>query len=94
MILAVGLALLQVAAAASPPADPPASVSVRIIPATPVPVEPLICKSSVVTGSLIAKRKQCLTRAQWRYVDDVQRQQNQELLDNQRTKQGCGGPAC
>lgn len=56
--------------------------------------QPLICKSSVATGSLIAKRKQCLTKAQWRYVDDVQRQQNQDLFDDQRSKQGCNGPTC
>ena len=93
------VALFQAAAVPMPeaPSAPPApaaapTVAVRIVPATPLPAaQPLICKSSIETGSLIAKRKQCLTKAQWRYVDDLQRQQTQQLFDDQRTKPGCGG---
>ena len=104
MILAAAFALVaaQTGGSVNPePAPPPAAAppfAVRVVPATPVPTaatpQPLICKSSIVTGSLIAKRKQCLTKAQWQYVDDVQRQQNQQMMDDQRSKQGCGGPAC
>lgn len=30
----------------------------------------IVCKTSVETGSLIAKRKTCLTRKQWEYVNN------------------------
>jgi hypothetical protein len=101
-MLAMMVAAMAVQALADPPADrptagDPAVVAVRIVPPAPLAAatpQPLICKSSIETGSLIKRHRQCLSQAQWRYIDDVSHQQNQQLFDDQRTKQGCGGPAC
>ncbi|UAJ10348.1 hypothetical protein [Polymorphobacter megasporae] len=100
--VAAALAFASPAFAGAPgdapvPTDPAPPFAVKIIPATLQPVvarQPLICHSSIETGSLIQRRKQCLTKSQWRYVEDVQDQQNRQLLDDQRSKQGCNGPDC
>ncbi len=87
-----------VALAAPVAADPPTGdsvppVVVRIIPATPVVAaeapQPLICRSSVETGSLIQRHKQCLTKAQWRYVDDQHQGAARKLVEDQMTKPFC-----
>ena len=78
--------------------DPAPAVRVHIIPPeTPIAApgqpstapQPLICRSMLMTGSLIARRKQCLTKAQWRYVHDAHEQEARKLmLDNM------GRPSC
>ena len=86
--------------------DPPPTVIVRTVPhaaaasapvAAPVPSatpEPLICRTSIATGSLIAKHKQCLTKAQWRYVDDAHETEARRLMLENMSKPGCNGPSC
>lgn len=70
---------------------------VPVPPATPVPAatpQPLICRSSIATGSLIARHRQCLTKAQWRYVDDQHEAEARRYVGDGTTRQGCNGPAC
>lgn len=103
-MLAATIALIAAPAAGDPPVVAPAAgdppvVAVRIIPAAPAPSpaavqQPLVCKSSVETGSLIKRNKRCLTKAQWRYVDDVQRQQTQRLIDDNRDRPPGDGGIC
>ncbi len=61
----------------APPAPPPAAPPGDKLPAqTPADLakikyqSEIVCRSSVETGSLIARRKICLTRKQWQYVND------------------------
>ena len=59
----------------------------------PAPVEEKrICRSSLETGSLIKKRKTCLTRSQWRYVDDAHSDEVRRMqLENTNKQSGEGG---
>lgn len=91
--VSVAGALLAVGANAQtlPPADGPsvanAPVVVKIIPATnPQPSDAKryktenICRSSVETGSLVIKRKSCLTQKQWEYVDQAHRDEARKMM--------------
>ncbi len=40
----------------------------------------IVCRSSVETGSLIAKRKTCLTGKQWEYVDQAHRDEARKMM--------------
>ena len=40
----------------------------------------LVCKTSIETGSLIAKRKTCLTRKQWQYVNEQHEDEARKLM--------------
>ncbi|UAJ11352.1 hypothetical protein [Polymorphobacter megasporae] len=40
----------------------------------------VVCRSSLETGSLIRKRKSCLTRKQWEYVDQEHRDEARKLM--------------
>ncbi|MGI4880610.1 MAG: hypothetical protein ACRYG4_24360 [Janthinobacterium lividum] len=86
-------ALLAVAVNAQtpPPADSPSVVNspvvVKIIPATiPQPSDAQryktenVCRSSIETGSLVTKRKSCLTRKQWEYVDQAHREEARKMM--------------
>lgn len=45
----------------------------------------IVCKTSIETGSLIARHKTCLTRSQWQYVTDENERQARKLVeDNNR----------
>ena len=89
------LALAGAAATAASTGHPATVVGVGIVPAAPSPVaQPLICHSDVETGSLIKRHKVCLTKKQWRYVNEVSHNQAQQLIDDQRTRSGCNGPSC
>ena len=85
-------------ALAGAPVYPPASAdtappfAVKIVPATPLPVavpQPLICRSAIETGSLIQRHKQCLTKAQWRYVDDQHETAARKLMEDSMSKPNC-----
>ncbi len=86
-------ALVAVATSAqtTPPADSPAPPSnfpvVKIVPApTPGQVaaqrykSEIVCRTTIETGSLIAKRKTCLTPKQWDYVDQEHRDEARKLM--------------
>lgn len=81
----------------APPSPPPAAPTGDMVPAnTPAQLAAekykteIVCKTSVETGSLIARKKTCLTRKQWQYVNN----QNEDfarklMMDNM----GKGPPA-
>ncbi len=80
--------------------ESPPAIVFRTIPATPaaaatpsipvaVPAQPLIRRSSLETGSLIAPHKQCLTRAQWRYVDDQHEAEARRYVADGTTRPNC-----
>ena len=58
------------------------------IPIKTAVVEPIICHSSIETGSLVRRKKVCLTRKQWSYVNDTNHDQAQQLIDDNRSKGG------
>ena len=58
----------------------------RVAPQTPAEMAAikyrteLVCKTSIETGSLIAKRKTCLTRKQWAYVNEAHEDEARKLM--------------
>ena len=42
----------------------------------------VVCKTTVETGSLIARRKTCLTRKQWQYVNDQNERDARKLVED------------
>ena len=56
-------------------------------PATMPKPEPVICKRTAKTGSLIAKTKQCMTRDEWKQTE----QANRDQVDNIMARGNCGG---
>lgn len=48
----------------------------------------VVCRTSVETGSLIAKKKTCLTRKQWQYVSDENERTARRFVEDNTTKQG------
>lgn len=56
-------------------------------PQTP-PKPKLICKRSADTGSLIAKRRECKTRAEWDRLAESARLSQQYEIDRQMTRSG------
>ena len=48
----------------------------------------LVCKTSVEIGSLIAKRKTCLTRKQWQYVNDENERDARKFVQDNTSKPG------
>ncbi len=47
-----------------------------------------VCKTTIETGSLIAKKKTCLTRKQWQYVNDENERTARRFVEENTTKQG------
>ncbi len=86
---------LPLAAAAD--AAPAPIVRYHVVPATPVAAattaQPLICRSTLATGSLIARHKQCLTKAQWRYVDDQHEAEARRLMIDNMGRPSCNDAA-
>jgi predicted secreted protein len=69
-MLALGLAMPARAATSAAPAD------TTIAP----PEEKKVCRASTETGSLIKKRKACLTKAQWKAVDDQHEEEAHKMI--------------
>lgn len=69
-MVAVGLAMPSIAATGTTTAD------TTLAP----PEEKKICRASTETGSLIKKRKACLTKAQWRAVDDQHEEEAHKMI--------------
>ena len=96
LAVAVAAAALATAAPAQVASPAPATtkpVPVVVVPAAPTPVSvddkyktQLVCRTSIQTGSLIAKHKVCLTRRQWSYVNDQTHDDAQRLVDDTRGK--------
>ena len=50
------------------------------------PEDKKICRASTETGSLVKKRKACLTRAQWKAVDDQHAQEAHKMIQDGTTR--------
>ncbi len=50
------------------------------------PEEKKVCRAPVETGSLIKKRKTCLTRAQWKAVDDQHEREARKMVEDNTGK--------
>ena len=46
----------------------------------------VICRTSIETGSLIARHKRCLTRKQWQYVNDQNEHFAREMVEENAGK--------
>jgi len=69
------------------PAAPATAVAPTVAPvATMTPADvyktQIVCRSEVETGSLMKKRKTCLTRKQWAYVNDQHESYARKLVDD------------
>ncbi len=78
----------------APGPAPTATGGDMVAPGTPVKVAAnkykteMVCKTSVETGSLIAKKKTCLTRKQWQYVNDENQRDAYKFVQDNTTKPG------
>ncbi len=74
-----------VAAPALPPAAPTGDLPSVKTP-TQIAAEKyrteVVCKTTVETGSLIARHKTCLTRKQWQYVNDENERTARKLVED------------
>ena len=75
-MIAIGLAMPTIAASGTAPTD------TTLAP----PEEKKICRGSIETGSLIKKRKTCLTKAQWDVVDEQHEREAYKLVEDNRGK--------
>ena len=79
----------------APPAPPVAAPPGDKLPAqTPAELAKIkyqtevVCKTSVETGSLIARHKTCLTRKQWQYVNDENERSARKIVEDNMGKPG------
>lgn len=77
-IILIGLSAIAAAGFAMPAvsADGAAPAGTTLAP----PEEKKICRASTETGSLIKKRKACLTKSQWKAVDDQHEEEAQKMI--------------
>ncbi len=96
-----GNTLAPATGTATTASGPPPAAPVGDLPArTPAQVAAekykteIVCKTTIQTGSLIAKRKNCLTRKQWQYVDDENQRFVHRLQEDNAGKSAgfAGGP--
>ena len=83
----------QTGAVVATPAPPPAApVGDMVSAKTPAQLAAekyrteIVCKTSVETGSLIARHKTCLTRKQWQYVNDENERQARKLVEDNTSR--------
>lgn len=83
-------AVLAALAAATLGAPAPASEPPVALP----PAEKMICKSQLQTGSLVARKKLCLTRAQWKYLNEQNESAARRMVEDgqSRLEGNPGGP--
>lgn len=48
----------------------------------------IVCKTTIETGSLIARHKTCLTRKQWQYVNEANERDARKLVEDNTGKPG------
>lgn len=78
-VAAVGLFAASALAAQTPPTAP--------APA-PAPAEKRICRTEAPTGSLIASRKRCYTKAEWDNLAAGARAVTERFTDDNRSRPG------
>ncbi len=79
--LAAATMLATIAGAAETPATPTATVT-----ATPDPMQQMVCRKDLETGSLVRTKKTCHTRAQWAYIDDINQNDSRKLVEDNMTR--------
>ncbi len=83
MLATAMLALATAAVAAEPtpaaPAPPAAAAAAD-------PMQQMVCRRDVETGSLVKAKKTCHTRAQWAYIDDTNQAFSRDLVDSTRSR--------
>ena len=80
-----GNTLAPATGAVAPPAPPPVAPAGDMAkPTTQVADKSreMICKTTIETGSLIARHKRCLTRAQWQYVNDENERVARKIVED------------
>ncbi len=77
----IGLTVAYIIAAPASAADTAATATTLT-----QPEEKKICRASVETGSLIKKRKACLTKAQWVAVDDQHEREAHKIIEENTGK--------
>lgn len=78
-----GFAALAAALAVSSP------VAAETPAAGEQPAEKLICKKFTEIGSLVKKRKQCMTQAEWDRVSASQREGSRRMVEELSTRYQC-----
>jgi hypothetical protein len=73
------------AALAAEPAPTPAAPTVATPTATDVSQE-IVCRKEKETGSLVKTKKTCHSRAQWAYIDDVNRNFSRQMVEDGTTR--------
>ncbi len=58
-----------------------AAGSARQVPAADPAKPKTICKRTVETGSLVSKRRECRTRAEWDRIAEAARMGGQDIVD-------------
>ena len=85
VILALGAGMFAAPAIAG---DNTASKTAVAAGATADPMDQVVCKSSLETGSLVRQTKRCYTRRQWNKLGESARRGGRNLQEN-----GTGRPA-
>ena len=85
------LAAITLAAASGTALADTATVPAPAPAPTPIPAanqgkNAVVCRSSVETGSLIARHKTCLTRKQWVKADDQSQDDARRFVEDNRWK--------
>ena len=55
--------------------------AVRAAPAESADAAELVCKKTAETGSLVRKREQCLTRAEWERLAAAEQDESRRMMD-------------
>lgn len=82
MLAVVLLALSGAAAAQQPPLAPPPPA------AEADPMDKMVCRRQLETGSLVRAKRQCHTRRQWAYLDEQNQTSARQLVDDTRSRPG------
>jgi len=84
-VIAHSLSISALLCAANAPAETSSEVAKKARNSDP---NKLICETSVETGSRLARKRTCLTAAQW----EEQRRQNRMDIERQQVQQGMKDP--
>ena len=83
-LLALTAASLMLATTAAAAETTAAAVATTAAVAVPDPMQQMVCRKDVETGSLVKTKKTCHTRAQWAYIADTNQRLGRNLVDDTR----------
>lgn len=75
-------------AGAQEAASPATSPAVATPAAAADAMDQMVCRKSKETGSLVKAHKQCHTRRQWAYLDEINQGYSRQMVDDTRTRPG------